>query len=294
MIEGIDHLVIAVSDLEAAQRRYVSLLGRSPSWSGEHPGQGTANVLFRLENLYVELLAPEGAGTLSDSLRAHLKEKGEGPYAVALSVLDADAAVVWLREQGLSPSAPAEAMDRDALSGAFRRSRNVYLPSSETHGVGLFLIEHLSDAELLPPALAIESEAAAVSRVDHVVINTAQPERAIGFYGQSLGIRLALDRTFEKRGMRLLFFRLGGTTLEFSTRIDSDSAPSGHAEVEDSLWGIAYQVPDAAAANERLEAAGFSITPLRPGHKPGTRVFSLKEEVLGVPTLIIEPVQHGS
>ena len=33
-------------------------------------------------------------------------------------------------------------------------------------------------------------------------------------YGEQLGLRLALDKEFPERGMRLLFFRIAGVTVE--------------------------------------------------------------------------------
>ena len=44
----------------AAMDLYGRLLGRRPSWRGEHPGYGTANTLFRLDNTYLELLLELG------------------------------------------------------------------------------------------------------------------------------------------------------------------------------------------------------------------------------------------
>ena len=46
MLTSLDHIVIAVRDLAAAMDLYGRLLGRRPSWRGEHPGYGTANTLF--------------------------------------------------------------------------------------------------------------------------------------------------------------------------------------------------------------------------------------------------------
>ena len=48
MLQSLDHAIVAVRDLTAAARTYTALLGRSPSWRGEHPGLGTNNVLYRL------------------------------------------------------------------------------------------------------------------------------------------------------------------------------------------------------------------------------------------------------
>ena len=56
---ALDHVVIAVADLETATSDYVALLGRAPSWRGSHPQYGTRNTLFRIDNTYLELLAPD-------------------------------------------------------------------------------------------------------------------------------------------------------------------------------------------------------------------------------------------
>jgi catechol 2,3-dioxygenase-like lactoylglutathione lyase family enzyme len=291
MLTQIDHLVIATDDLEAAQAQCVALLGRSPSWSGSHPAFGTRNVIFRLANTYVELLAPEGEGPVAGALSAHLAAEGPGLFALALATEDAAAAVSTMRERGLSPSEPVEGLAHDEASGAFRRFQNVWLPEKDTRGIRLFVIEHLSEPELLPLALPVGEPGAVVERVDHVVLMTREPDRAVAFYGEQLGIRLALDRTFEARGLRLLFFRLGGTTLEISAPV-GDKAELGASETaaeNDRLWGVAYSVADAEAARSRMLEAGLKTSEVREGHKPGSRVFSVKENPLGVPTLVIQP-----
>ena len=98
-------------------------------------------------------------------------------------------------------------------------------------------------------------------------------DQAVAFYGGTLGMRLALDR--ELGGVRMLFFRTGGVTLE----VIADSA----AEY-DTFYGVAYRVRDPQAAHLRLTAAGFALTDIRAGRKPGTQVFSTRS---GVPTLFI-------
>ena len=79
MLTTLDHLVIAVRDLDAATATYARLLGRTPSWRGAHPHYGTANTLFRLDRTYAELLSPVGAGAVADGLNDHLQRHGEGP-----------------------------------------------------------------------------------------------------------------------------------------------------------------------------------------------------------------------
>jgi catechol 2,3-dioxygenase-like lactoylglutathione lyase family enzyme len=119
-----------------------------------------------------------------------------------------------------------------------------------------------------------------------------QPARSLDLYGEKLGIRLALAKTFDERGVRLLFFRIGGTTLEVGARVGAKEAES--AAESDVLWGVAYDVPDADAARARMLAAEVEVSSVRAGHKPGTRVCSVKSHTHGVPTLLIGPEAPGS
>lgn len=282
MLTALDHVVIAVRDLDATARTYAALYGRAPSWRGEHPGWGTANVLFRLSNTYVELLAPVGPGGFADALRAHLEMHGEGPYALAFATADAEACGAALRAHGIAAAEPTAGSGRDATTGAERRWRNVFLPPADTRGVPLFVIQHDSPPEALPVATIEGAAAAAVDGIDHVVVMTSDPEAAIALYRDRLGIRLAFDRTFEQRGLRLLFFRIHGITVELA-------APLGAAAAPDRFWGISYRVHDIDAARTRVAAAGFDVSDVRPGHKPGTRVCTVRAETHGVATLLIGP-----
>lgn len=282
----LDHAIIAVRDLPAASHTYAALLGRAPSWHGAHPGWGTANTLFRLSNTYVELLSPVGEGWFADVVRAHLDQHGDGPYGLAFGTADADTCAAVFRERGLAPAAPVDGSGRERTSGAERRWRNVFLPAASTRAVPMFAIEHRSPPEalpLVPPA----DPAAAVDGIDHVVVMTTDAEAAIDLYRDRLGLRLAFDRTFEQRGLRLMFFRIGGITVELAAPLGAGAAP-------DRFWGISYRVQDVAAARARVAAAGFDVSDVRSGHKPGTQVCTVRAETHGVATLFIQakPIQE--
>jgi catechol 2,3-dioxygenase-like lactoylglutathione lyase family enzyme len=286
MLISLDHLVITVRDLAAATQTYAALFGRQPSWRGNHPTWGTANTLFRLDNTYVELLSPAAAGPLGDALRQRLAEHGEGPYALAFGSADAVACASALRANGLPAGDPIDGSGREATSGVERRWRNVMLPSAATRGVALFAIEHRSPADALPPAVPTAAPAATVSGVDHAVIMTPDAEAAIRLYRDRLGLRLAFDRTFDERCLRLLFFRIGGITVELAAPLGAAGGDS------DRFWGISYRVPDADAARTRVAAAGFDVSDVRSGFKPGTRVCTVRRETHGVATLLIQPAHH--
>jgi catechol 2,3-dioxygenase-like lactoylglutathione lyase family enzyme len=290
VLARLDHVILAVDDADAAAAGYARLLGRTPSWRGEHPAAGTANAIFRLENTYLELLAPHGEGPVGTALRAWLAARGEGPLGLAFGTGDAQACRAALAERGLEPGPVEKGMGRDVESGAFREWLRVPLPLARTRGVLLFAIEHLSPAEILPLAPAIGDEAAAVCALDHAVVRTADPDAARSLYGDALGLRLALDREFPHWGARLLFFRIGGVTVELAAALGaSDAPPAGEtgAAAGDRLWGLSWRVRDADAAHARLLAWGFDVSEVRPGRRPGTRVTSVRSGTLGVPTLIV-------
>ena len=288
MFDALDHLILAVRDLADATRRYATLFARRPSWRGEHPGQGTANTLFKLHNTYLELIAVEGEGPTANLLKAQLDARGEGLVGLAFATRDADAARAALAARGFDPAPVAPGLGRDADSGLIRRWRTVMLPAAHTRGVLLFAIEHGSP-DLLPEAAPVGSADAVISGIDHVVVQTPDAEAAIALYRDRLGLRLALDRSFPDWGMRLVFLRVGGVTVELAQPLRD--APQ-HAEV-DQLWGISWRVPDAEAARARLAEAGLDVSEVRPGRKPGTRVISVKDGTCGVPTLLIEPVKDA-
>jgi len=286
MFHALDHVIVAVRDLAAATHAYARLFGRAPSWRGEHPGWGTANTLFRVANAYLELIAVTGEGPFARELEARLERDGEGLIGMALATHDADACAAELRGRGLEAASPRQQAGHERDSAAKREWRNVFLPASATRGVMLFAIEHLSPADALPLArLDGAPVAGAVEALDHVVVRSADPEATRALYGDRLGLRLALDRSFEERRVRLMFFRVGGVTVEIASAL---GAPLDGA-APDRLWGLAWRVPDAAAARARLCDLGFAVSEVRPGNKAGTRVCTVERGTCGVPTLLISP-----
>jgi catechol 2,3-dioxygenase-like lactoylglutathione lyase family enzyme len=283
VLHRLDHVVVAVADLETAAAHTEALLGRGAAWRGTHPGQGTVNALFPLANCYLELLSPDGEGPLGARVARFLEARGEGVLALAFGTDDAAACAEWLRGRGLAAVGPLEGEGRDAAGAAARRWRNVLLPLRATRGVGIFAIEHVA-GELAESAPAGPAEAA-VAALDHVVVTSADLAGARSLYAEQLGLRLALERSFEARALRILFFRVGGATVEVVGRLGAAPQPAA----EDRFGGLAWQVPDAEAARRRLAGAGFDVSPVRPGAKPGTRVLSVRDRNCGVPTLLIEP-----
>ncbi|MCH8275735.1 MAG: VOC family protein, partial [Armatimonadetes bacterium] len=124
---------------------------------GSHPSYGTANVLYRIDNGYLELLAPladaadaaDGAGW-ARGLRERLDSAGEGLYALALATADIDATVAALREKELDARDPAPGAGVDETTGARREWRNARIDSSSTRGVNAFVIQITAPLPCMP------------------------------------------------------------------------------------------------------------------------------------------------
>ena len=277
MLDSLDHIIIAVEDLSIAIENYTKLLGFPPTWRGVHPGQGTENALFPLDNLYVELLASNGEGAGSDMIKSFLELNGEGLSGIALGTSDIQAAKSKLVGMEIDVGNLIAGEGKDEDSRKIRTWKNLFLPFSLTRGIFTFLIQH-EEGSLPTHKEKIDSQ---VNRLDHVVINTNDPEGLISLYRDTYGIRLALDQTVEKWGGRMLFFRLNHTTLEIIGKEDNK-------EPQDSLWGLAWVVKDIKATYDRLISEDLEVSEVIDGRKPNTLVSTVKSHTCNIPTLLIQ------
>jgi len=279
MIHALDHVVIAVRDIEAGVAAYQRLLGRAPCWRAEAPGGGAETALFQLANVAAELIAPIGGGPVAARLGAVLDAQGEGLASLAFAVDDVERAHRRLTRLGLEPEPVSAAESVDRVSGARRGWRRTRAATAATHGVRIFLIQRDAPLPAAPPAAP-----GGVTGLDHVVIRTPDPERATALYGARLGLDMRLDRSNPAWGARLMFFRCGDLIVELAHDLRA-----GVATGPDRLWGLSWRTDEPSAAIIRLRGAGLDVSDARPGRKPGTHVFTVRDGTCGVPTLILQP-----
>src|SRR5687768_2420674 len=214
MITGLDHVAVAVRDFEPAVDGYRRLLGREPVLD---PRDGAIRAWFRLANTALEVIAPDGVGGAGDRLRARLDAAGESLWLAAFAVADVAVASRLFTRRGL---------EVEPL-GAFAR----------VHAAGLTFV--IIEGGTQPHAAAIGSEAAAIAALDHVVVHTPNPERALALYGAKLGLDLRLDRENAQWGARQLFFRCGDAVFEVGASL---KAPA--TDGPDHFGGLAWRVTD--------------------------------------------------
>lgn len=277
MNTSIDHLIIAVPDLNEASRDFSLLLGRAASWRGSHPDYGTANTIFKLDNTYIELLTAIGEGMAADIVNGMLRERGSCLGGLVFGTEDAEGFIAHTRQRGLAASDPVPGHGIDEETRAERRWRNIFWDPAAARGIFSFCIEH-DEGSSLPETESLAE--GAISGVDHVVVNTKSAEAAKAFYGEQLGIRLALEQDVPEWGGTQLFFRASSMSIEV---IASDKAPE-----QDELWGLALKTDDIEATHSRLSESHIEVSNIRDGRKSGTRVCTAKSHTLGVPTLLIQ------
>ncbi|MDC1415506.1 VOC family protein [Gammaproteobacteria bacterium] len=277
MFTHLDHLIVAVDDLEAAAKNYQTLFGMTQVWSGEHKELGTSNALFAFKNTYFELLSATGEGLGADLVNHYLNQSGEGLIGIVFATDDIKKAKSSLEEQGFNMPDISSGEGINSSDQQVRRWKNLFLPPELSRGLFSFIIEHTEGA--LPSPMAYEPSSP--HSLDHVVINTNDADSFIDIYKDAFGIRLALDKTIEHWKKRMLFFRLSKTTIEVIEEQNDQ-------ETADTLWGLAWNVASIEETHKRLLGEGVDITPIKKGIKDKTLVATINSHTHNVPTLLIE------
>ena len=277
MINALDHLIIAVSDLDAAEENYTKIFGIKPVWRGEHKELGTENSLFNFQNTYFELLAAKGEGLGAALVNHYLQESGEGLIGIVLGTEDIDECYKSLQSKGYALGEISEGEGINFKDGSIREWKNLFLPPELTRGIFAFIIQHTKGS--------LEefknNDKSVVNKLDHVVIQTNDADGFIDIYRDIYNIRLALDKYVEAWESRMLFFRINKTTIEVIEKQNGE-------ETADKLWGLSWQVDSIEEAHNRLTNQGVEVTPIKKGIKDNTLVATIKSHTSNIPTLLIE------
>lgn len=134
MLDRIDHIGVAVEDLDGAIQLYEQKLGMPLVHRETVEEQGVEAVLLDVGDGHVELLRPLGAET---AVGKFLSKKGPGLHHVAYAVADIEAALASLRENGV------ELIDETPRTG-IRQSRVAFCHPKST---GSVLTEIVQPAE---------------------------------------------------------------------------------------------------------------------------------------------------
>jgi methylmalonyl-CoA epimerase len=124
----IDHVVIAVQDLEAAVATYEQNFGLTRVGGGEVPSLGIRNAFLQIGEAQLELVTPlTGQGPVA----TFLEQQGSGMYLLSLEVENLETAIAELQSKGV----------RVNVTTGSSGQRLAFVSPRATHGVLLQLLE---------------------------------------------------------------------------------------------------------------------------------------------------------
>lgn len=106
-INGFDHLVVAVKDLEHARSAWTRL-GFTCTPRGRHRNLATGNYCIMFPDDYVELIGIVDPSMPDRGLMSRMDEAGEGLDRVAFAVRDADSTAAALQDSGIGFRGPID------------------------------------------------------------------------------------------------------------------------------------------------------------------------------------------
>lgn len=262
MITAVSHLAFAADDIEAATADYEILLDRKADRFRSVDGKPVCR--FQLSNIAFEISAADG--------------RGEGLKEVGFEAVDIESTVRKLSRRGLVVGDIVDQAFSTPSGGHGMTRRLAEISPASTHGVALSVVETLT-------AAGASQNGSSVSGLDHVVIRSPNPERAVALYGGRLGLDFALDRTNQDWGSRLLFFVCGGVRVEIG-----HSLAKGVSDLPDSLWGLAWRVTDMSETRTKLQGAGLNTSDAASGRRPGSHVMTVRSGTCNIPTIMLSAV----
>lgn len=180
-VRGLDHAVILVRDLDAAQRAYARL-GFTLTPRGTHT-LGSQNHCIMFERDYLELLAVPKPHPALQAFSDFLA-RGEGVGALALATDDAEGLCAEFAADGIAADAPLDFSRPVAHSGE-ARFRIVQLPRATVPGCTLFACQHFTRDVVWRPELVRHAVGATAIAALAVVVEDAA--RAASDYAKVFG-----------------------------------------------------------------------------------------------------------
>jgi catechol 2,3-dioxygenase-like lactoylglutathione lyase family enzyme len=197
MLVGIDHLVVAVPDLDEAASVLEARLGIESGGGGVHPSLGTANRLAWFGDTYLELLAiTDPVAAVASWLGAPaiqlLADQGTGgfvTFALASDDIEADLAAAAAIGSAIGGPMPGERRRSDGEVVRWRLA----MPPTVGPDKSPFLIQHDLDGAEWRPADRQARDAAVHPlggpvRLASLTIDVADPPSVVASYRSTLGL----------------------------------------------------------------------------------------------------------
>ncbi len=129
-LKRLDHVVVAVRELEEAARAWEHNLGLKAERVVQPEGSNLKLAMLPAGDAFVELAQPL---TADHRLAAFMDDRGEGMFSLSIEVDDLEATVAGLRGRGVDVSDPEP--------GVLEGTRVARISPEPAHGVPIQLIE---------------------------------------------------------------------------------------------------------------------------------------------------------
>jgi catechol 2,3-dioxygenase-like lactoylglutathione lyase family enzyme len=251
-ITGLDHVIIAVRDLDAAAESF-RRLGFTLSSKGRHAEWGTANACVMFGGDYIELLAAVGDGGPADRVRDFSRTR-EGLMGLVFATDDAEADC---RRLGVVEPPGSLSRSVETSSGPqLARFRAGPLPMDATPGVSSFLCQHLTPEILRQPGWTAHANGAmAIASVTALVVD---PVGLMPAWDRLIGpaASTATDETVTiHTGLGLVFLCRPEDLDQLHPEADEEEPPPPPA-----LVAMTITVADSDAAAGALNANGVAFS----------------------------------
>jgi catechol 2,3-dioxygenase-like lactoylglutathione lyase family enzyme len=247
MLQGIDHVVVAVNDLARTMHDYEHL-GFTVTPGGDHAHRGSHNALITFaDGSYIELIAFKHEPLEKDNDWWDVLQNGEGLVDVALLSDDLPAEAERLRVNGLDVTLMEGGRVRtDGIRVGWRIAR---LPVSSVARLP-FVIDDLTERTLRVPVGAAARHANGVIGIARVTIAMPSLPDAAAVYRHLLGEPVTLDDGFR--------FEAGAHTVDLvSAGSATTSRPRFPQEVTLCREG---ESPDTLTTLDRALTHGANLT----------------------------------
>jgi methylmalonyl-CoA/ethylmalonyl-CoA epimerase len=131
MLEKIEHIALAVADLDAAVAHYRDVWGIEAVGRERVEDQGVEEVMLPVGDSFLQLLGATGPDTI---VARFLKRRGEGLHHIAYEVDDLDGTLIALKERGV------RLIDEAPRQGA-RDQLVAFVDPKSNHGLLVELIQ---------------------------------------------------------------------------------------------------------------------------------------------------------
>lgn len=276
----LDHVLIAVRDLEKARRTYANLLGFTVTPAGLHPGRGTENRLIVFGSEYLELIGvrdPREARRYRPQILDFL-ERRQGLYMFALGSRDLEATVAEVRHRGGRISDPVDGARGGVVGKGGYTWRSADLDPADTPGSSTFIIQHhhtIQQRYTEPANPTVHANG--VTGIFSLRLAVRDAATAAAAWSRTLG--LAMGEPVEDAANCLCSVRvaLGNCHLEFASP-RGDGPLARHLEANgESPYMLAMRVTDLGRTTAQLTARGVSLGPPRQTSDGPRRALSVDQ-----------------